>query len=125
MISWSYYGERAAEYLFGRVSLLPYRILFTLIVMIGPILSLSNILDFSDIMLLSMAFPNIIGLIILSPKVGAALKDYRQRMSQSSNHRSLSSECKTPVQAVFFNCHGVSDSFQPCGADGRRRQTPS
>ena len=80
MISWSYYGERCVEYLFGKAASLPYRILFVLIVIVGPVLSLKNILDFSDIMLLSMAFPNIIALIILSPRIGAALKDYRERV---------------------------------------------
>ena len=80
MISWSYYGERCTEYLFGKAGILPYRILYTLLVILGPVMSLGSILDFSDMMLLSMAFPNIIGSIILAPAVLPLVKDYVQRL---------------------------------------------
>jgi AGCS family alanine or glycine:cation symporter len=76
MISWSYYGERCVEYLVGRRGILPYRIIYTLLVIVGPVMSLSSILDFSDMMLLSMAFPNIIGSVLLAPVVLPLVKDY-------------------------------------------------
>lgn len=80
MISWGYYGERAVEYLFGERGILPYRIVYVLMVVLGPILSIENVLAFSDIMLLSMAFPNIIGMIIISRKVKEMTDDYVKRL---------------------------------------------
>jgi AGCS family alanine or glycine:cation symporter len=79
MISWSYYGERCSEYLFGKRGILPYRIFYTVAVVFGPVMSLNSILDFSDMMLLSMAFPNIIGSIILTPALLPVVKDYVAR----------------------------------------------
>jgi len=79
MISWSYYGERAWEYLFGLDSIIIYRIIFVCFVFIGSVTALQSVLDFSDAMILGMAFPNIIGGIILSPQIKAVLKDYWQR----------------------------------------------
>ncbi len=76
MISWSYYGERAWEYLFGLRSILAYRIIFVCFVFIGAVTALQSVLDFSDAMILGMAFPNIIGGIILSPQIKAVLKEY-------------------------------------------------
>ncbi|MCZ6634675.1 MAG: alanine/glycine:cation symporter family protein [bacterium] len=80
MISWSYYGERAWEYLFGMGSILIYRILFVLFVFVGSVTALKNVLDFSDAMILGMAFPNIVGGILLSPQIRAALKEYWNRL---------------------------------------------
>ena len=80
MISWSYYGERAIEYLFGMKAILPYRIVYVLFVVLGPMLSLQAVLDFSDMMLLSMAFPNIIGMVLLSGLVAGKLRDYNGRL---------------------------------------------
>lgn len=80
IISWSYYGDRAAEYLFGRAGVWPYRIFFVCLVALGPFFSLGNVLDFSDFTLLSMAFPNIIGMVILSGVVAVKLKDYVARL---------------------------------------------
>jgi AGCS family alanine or glycine:cation symporter len=80
MISWSYYGERAWEYLFGATTTIIYRIIFVCFVFLGSVTTLSNVLDFSDMMILGMAFPNIIGGIILSPQVKAALNDYWTRL---------------------------------------------
>ncbi len=74
MISWSYYGERCAEYLFGTSGILPYRIFFTVAVALGPILPFVAILDFSDMLLFGMAFPNIIGLYLLGGVVKRELK---------------------------------------------------
>ena len=80
MISWSYYGERAIEYLFGMKAILPYRIVYVLFVILGPMLSLQAVIDFSDMMLLSMAFPNVIGMVLLSGLVAGKLRDYNARL---------------------------------------------
>ncbi len=80
MISWSYYGERASEYLFGKAGIWPFRIVFLVFIVMGPIVSLTNVLDFTDLLILSMAYPNIIGMVILSPKVAKLAKDYVRRL---------------------------------------------
>jgi AGCS family alanine or glycine:cation symporter len=93
MISWSYYGERSWEYLFGRDlkvpgaetpilrdgSILIYKMIFVGFVFVGAIGDLGTVINFSDLMILAMAFPNIIGCVILLPKVRALLADYWQR----------------------------------------------
>ncbi|MFT4975598.1 MAG: AGCS family alanine or glycine:cation symporter [Myxococcota bacterium] len=81
MISWSYYGERCAIYLFGPAASLPYKIVFLLFVVFGSVFKLGNVLDFSDLMILGMAFPNILGMLFLSNKVRSALDDYWGRFS--------------------------------------------
>ena len=79
IISWSYYGERCWEILFGQKSIFVYRILTLIGVFIGTIVNLGSVLDFSTIMVLAMAFPNIAGLILLSPSVRKDLMDYWKR----------------------------------------------
>ncbi len=76
MISWSYYGERCWTYLFGEGSSRIYQAIFLLCVVLGSVISLDNVITFSDLMILGMAFPNILGLFLLSGKVRAALDDY-------------------------------------------------
>ena len=79
MISWSYYGERCWTYLFGERFSLLYKVLFITIIFLSASASASNILDFSDLMILSMAFPNMIGLLVLSGRVRQSLKEYWKR----------------------------------------------
>ncbi len=79
MISWSYYGERCWAYLFGAQASRVYRLLFLVFVVLGCVLRLGNVIGFSDLMILGMAFPNVIGLVLLSGKVRAALDDYWSR----------------------------------------------
>lgn len=76
MISWSYYGERCWTFLFGNGTIMAYRVCFLLAVVFGSVFKLGNVLDFSDLMVLGMAFPNILGMFLLSGKVKAALDDY-------------------------------------------------
>ena len=80
MISWSYYGERCWVYLFGDKSSLFYKILFLIFCFLGSIITATNILDFSDLMILGMAFPNILGLFILSGKVSKLLIEYEKKI---------------------------------------------
>ncbi|MEN1680009.1 MAG: alanine/glycine:cation symporter family protein [Planctomycetota bacterium] len=76
MISWSYYGERCATYLFGLGAALPYRLIFVAIVFLSSVIQAKTALDFSDLALFSMSVPNLIGLYVLSGKVKLALDDY-------------------------------------------------
>jgi len=79
MISWSYYGERCATWLFGDRATVPYRIIFLFFVFFGAVFKLGHVLDFSDLMILGMAFPNMFGAVLLSGKVKRALDDYWAR----------------------------------------------
>ncbi|TWT32106.1 alanine/glycine:cation symporter family protein [Blastopirellula retiformator] len=79
IISWSYYGERCWERLFGAGSTMIYKIIYVGFVFIGAVANLGAVIDFSDMMLLSMAFPNIVGVVLLSPKVRRALGEYWQK----------------------------------------------
>ena len=82
MISWCYYGERGWIYLLdhfngaGLKTVTVFRVIFVLFVVVGAVNKLGDVLDFSDIMILSMAFPNIVGSVILAPKVLDKLNDY-------------------------------------------------
>lgn len=90
MISWSYYGQKGFNYLFGKwfekafgnrkFMRLTYQVIFLIFIIIGSSSNLDAVLDFSDMMILSMAFPNIIGLFILSNEVHADLKSYFNRL---------------------------------------------
>ncbi|MBP0002046.1 MAG: alanine:cation symporter family protein [Cyanobacteria bacterium SID2] len=80
MISWSYYGERAWTYLFGESQTQVYRLIFVACVFVGAVVNLGSVLDFSDMMLLTMAFPNMLGGFILSNDVAADLKSYLDRL---------------------------------------------
>lgn len=76
MISWSYYGERCWAWLFGDGSSQVYRLIFVTFVFLGSIITATNVLDFGDLMILGMAFPNVLGLLLLNGKVRAALDEY-------------------------------------------------
>ncbi len=76
MISWSYYGERCFTYLFGQKSSMIFRLIFLVFVFLGSVVTATNILLFSDLMILSMALPNILGLLLMSGKVRKILNEY-------------------------------------------------
>ncbi|MDA8372110.1 MAG: amino acid carrier protein [Nocardiopsaceae bacterium] len=76
VFGWSYFGERCMDFLIGRVAVVPYRIVFVLVVFIGATVSLDTIWLFSDIANGLMALPNLIGLLLLSPVVAAETKKY-------------------------------------------------
>ena len=82
MISWSYYGLKAWTYIFGqgKAQEYTYKFIFLLFIVVGASSSLNNVMDFSDLMILGMAFPNILGLLFLSGEVKADMKDYLSRV---------------------------------------------
>ncbi|NQT39937.1 MAG: alanine:cation symporter family protein [Planctomycetes bacterium] len=79
MISWSYYGERCWSYLTGGRGSLIYKLLFLGFVVLGSVVTATNVKDFSDLMILSMAFPNILGVMLLSGRIRKALDVYWNR----------------------------------------------
>lgn len=76
MISWSYYGERSWTYLFGEKYTLTYKIIFVFFITLASITDASTLLEFSDLLMLGMALPNLMGLYILQGDVKANLDDY-------------------------------------------------
>ncbi len=75
-ISWSYYGDRSVEYLFGSKIIIPYRILFCCLLPVGATIKLSLVWTLSDIMNALMAWPNLVGLLFLSPVIVKSTKEY-------------------------------------------------
>ena len=82
MISWSYYGLKAWTYIFGKSkkSELIFKVIYLSMVVVGAASSLGVVLTFSDMMILSMAVPNIIGLLIMSSEVKEDLKVYLSKI---------------------------------------------
>ncbi|GAA0554851.1 alanine/glycine:cation symporter family protein [Actinomadura livida] len=76
LLGWSYYGDRCVEFLFGRKAVLPYRIIFIIIIYVGATTTLTTVWTFSDVMNGLMALPNLIGLLILSPLIYRETRDY-------------------------------------------------
>jgi AGCS family alanine or glycine:cation symporter len=89
MISWSYYGMRAWTYLFGKSKKTEfvYKMVFLVFVVIGASVSLGAVLDFSDMMILAMSFPNIIGLYIMSGEVKKDLKEYFTKLKSNQLYK--------------------------------------
>jgi len=99
MISWSYYGERAWSYLFGVNHALTYRIMFLFFVFFGSVFSLKQVLDFSDLMVLGMALPNLVGVLMLSGKIREKLDDYWSRYKSGEMDAALVEAQSNQVQA--------------------------
>ncbi|MCU0847620.1 MAG: sodium:alanine symporter family protein [Spirochaetes bacterium] len=76
ILGWSYYGEKAVEYLFGKPAIKPYRYLWVAAVMGGSVLSLPLVWDLSDTMNALMAIPNVIALLLLSGVVASETRKY-------------------------------------------------
>jgi AGCS family alanine or glycine:cation symporter len=76
ILGWSYYGEKAVEYLFGERAVMPYRVLWVLAVMVGSVSKLSTVWTFSDLANGLMAVPNLVALIGLSGVAVAETRAY-------------------------------------------------
>jgi alanine or glycine:cation symporter, AGCS family len=76
ILGWSYYGERAVEYLIGKSGIKPYRVLWVIAVFVGSVVSLPLVWDFADAMNALMAIPNLISLIFLNGVIVAETRKY-------------------------------------------------
>ena len=78
MISWSYYGLQSWMYIFGKskVSEIVYKLMFLVFIVIGAAGDMSSVWAFSDAMILALVFPNMIGLLILFPRVKEELENF-------------------------------------------------
>ena len=80
MISWSYYGERAWVYLFGSRYAIVYKLIFLSFIVMASIVDTAIMVDFSFMLMLGMALPNILGLYILSGDVKRDLVEYLTKL---------------------------------------------
>ncbi|MAO65888.1 MAG: sodium:alanine symporter family protein [Balneola sp.] len=81
-ISWSYYGDRAIQYLAGDGAILPYKVVYLVMHFFGAIFPLATVWAIGDIALGLMTFPNIIALFALSGSVAVASKKYFTKMEE-------------------------------------------
>ena len=85
ILGWNYYGERCVEYLLGVKAILPYRLIFILLIACGPFLKLEEIWVLADIVNGLMAIPNLIALLALSGVVVAETKAYEKHLQEEKN----------------------------------------
>ncbi len=76
MISWGYYGERAFVYLFGAKRKRVYHIILLVTLFSGAIVKSTHVMEFGDLMILGMGFPNLIGVFLMRKEIKASLNDY-------------------------------------------------
>ncbi|MGB5981210.1 MAG: amino acid carrier protein [Nonlabens sp.] len=78
ILTWSYYGVKAAQSIFGnkKVVEIIFKIVFLLTVILGASIGLGAVIDFADMMFLTLAIPNLIGLYLMSNGVARDLKSY-------------------------------------------------
>ncbi len=76
ILGWSYYGEKACEYLLGSRAILPYRVLWVVAVMVGSVSTLKSVWNFADVANGLMAIPNLISLVLLSGVIVNQTREY-------------------------------------------------
>ena len=79
LLGWSYYGERCAEYLLGVKVIVPYRVLWILMIPIGAVAELNPLWLLADVMNGLMAIPNLIALLLLSPVIFRITRNYFEK----------------------------------------------
>ena len=79
VLGWSHYGTTACQYLFGIKATIPYRVVFVLIVLAGSVMEAQLAWDISDTFNGLMMIPNLIGVLVLSPQVMKATRNYVAR----------------------------------------------
>jgi AGCS family alanine or glycine:cation symporter len=84
ILGWSYYGEKCAQYALGKRIVWPYRFLYTAFVMIGTVVSLDLVWAVSDVVNGLMAFPNLVGIVLLS---GVVIKETQAYLAAERAHK--------------------------------------
>lgn len=87
IISWSYYGERGINYLFGEKYIQPYRYIYGCFIFLGSIWGLDLVWHFVDMVITFMTIPNLIALILLAPVVVSETKKYFSAMNKLENKK--------------------------------------
>ena len=81
-VAWSYYGDRAMTYLFGSWTVLPYRIVYSIVFFIAAIADTSLVWLLSAVTLALMALPNLFGIMLLRKDMKQSVRDYWRRFEQ-------------------------------------------
>lgn len=76
VLGWSYYGERCAEYLFGKRATIFFKIIFVFVILLGPVIELDIVWSLSDIFNALMAITNIIALVFTSGLIAKETKKW-------------------------------------------------
>ena len=76
LIGWSYYGEACVEFLFGARAIMPYRVIFTVMILVGAVVSVPLVWALGTLLNGFMAFPNLIGIALLVGTVRRLTQDY-------------------------------------------------
>jgi AGCS family alanine or glycine:cation symporter len=86
ILGWSYYGEKAAEYLLGTRAIMPYRVAWVILVMVGSVATMPAVWSFADIANGLMAIPNLVSLLFLSGVIIAETKSFlwKDRLDESA-----------------------------------------
>jgi len=87
MISWAYYGERAWVYLFGSKSSIIYKLIFLGFIVIATVANTETMVEFSSVLFLALAIPNLFGLLLMSGDVKKMLKEYREKLKSGELDR--------------------------------------
>lgn len=85
ILGWSYYGERCLEYLFGKISLFPYRFLWILVLVFAPVIRLELVWSISDTLNALMAVPNLLAVLMLSGTIAKDTRYYLRHLDERDN----------------------------------------
>ena len=85
ILGWSYYGERCLEYLFGKISLFPYRFLWILVLVFAPVVRLELVWSISDTLNALMAVPNLLAVLLLSGTIAKDTQYYLRHLDERDN----------------------------------------
>jgi AGCS family alanine or glycine:cation symporter len=86
-ISWSYYGDRCAHYIFGAKAVLPYKLFYVLMHFVGAVVSLAFIWTLGDVALGLVTFPNLLAVVLLSGTVVEMTRRYFDTRPWEENAR--------------------------------------
>ncbi len=87
LIGWYYYGEQCMRYLFGIKITYPYRVIFVVLVFTGSVISIKLAFYIGDIANALMAFPNLIGLALMSGTIGITTKEFFKKYKKLSDFK--------------------------------------
>ena len=85
MIAWSYYGDRSARFLFGEQAVKPYRVIYTVLIVVGAAVPLQLVWNIADITTILMALPNLLAIFLLSALVKKIKDDYFAKLKAEEN----------------------------------------
>lgn len=89
IISWSYYGTRTAQYIFGDKAIQPYYYVFTLFVFFGSVWGIDLVWHFVDMVITFMSIPNLIALLLLFPIMKKESDNYLSLLKSGAFHQKL------------------------------------